>query len=274
MKRLEKATTPFRRALKFLGDGVWDIEMSSLTGLRRLGVKAVRVVHLVVKGFVDDQCPLHASSLTFSTLMSIVPVLAVSLALARGLGAGDNFEVWCREKAREVLIEKASTGVLVQPEAGSSAVAGQAGAVTVAVPEEVPAEELAGRMDNLIEQLFESIGNVSFAKLGGVGLLILVWSVVQVLGRVESSFNKVWGVTSGRPLFRKVLDYLSVLIIVPILAIAASSLPALSAISKLLDPSGSGHLTTIVAAVKMKGLIVVGMATGTDPDETVLTLFG
>lgn len=268
---LERIRTPLRRAMHFLGDGVWDVEMSSFTGLRRMGIKAVRVVHLVVKGFVEDQCPLHASSLTFSTLMSIVPVLAVSLALARGLGAGDNFEVWCREKARVVLIEKASVPVdAIAIHAKSPDAAVTNGGAVVAVPDKVPAEELASRMDNLIEQLFGSVRNVSFAKLGGVGLLILVWSVVQVLGRVESSFNKVWGVTTGRPLFRKILDYLSVLIIVPILAVAASSLPALTVISKFLDHSvgmdpaiGTPFATVVdmVVSVKMKGVIVVGMAT-------------
>jgi membrane protein len=252
----KNAKTPLQRVLDFVTEGVWDIEIGSLSRLHRFGVKTVRVVHLVVRGFVEDQCPLHAASLTFSTLMSIVPVLAVSLALASGFGAGNNFEVWCRAKAHEALIESgsgtnATVGVMAPSAAtGSGAIEG-----------DVPGAELSRRMDKMLEQIFDSVRNVSFAKLGGVGLLILVWSVVQVLGRVESSFNMVWGVAVGRPIHRKVLDYLSVLILVPILAIAASSLPAASAISKFLDPSISAHLTGILGSVRMQGVIVVGIAT-------------
>lgn len=259
---LHRAKTPLYRAWQFLVDGVWDIEMNSISRLRRLGVKAVRVVHLVVKGFIDNQCPLHASSLTFSTLMSVVPVLAVSLALARGFGAGENFEAWCRSKAHEVLMEKAgATNVLSEAGAQSPGATASKGSGAAASSGKVPDKELASRMDNLIEQVFSSVRNVSFAKLGGIGLLILLWSVVQVLGQVESSFNKVWGVTAGRPIHRKVLDYLSVLIIVPILAVAASSLPALSAISRYLNPSVAGGMTNVLNSVWMQGLIVVVMAT-------------
>ena len=75
-----------KRAWKFLAEDVWDVEPTSLSGLRRFGLNAVRVVQLVFRGYRKDECPLHASALTFSTLMSIVPVLALSLAMASGLG--------------------------------------------------------------------------------------------------------------------------------------------------------------------------------------------
>lgn len=261
MKRIVgQARASLLRAWQFMVDGVWDVELTSLSGLRRAGVKTVRVLNLVVKGFIDDQCPLHASSLTFSTLMSVVPVLAVSLALASGLGAGDNFEKWCRSKAHEIL-EKSGTPAISADDAGRPAAADKAAVTGLGVvPVKVQTQELAGRMDNLIQQVFDSVRNVSFAKLGGIGLLIVIWSVVQVLGQVEASFNKVWGVTASRPIHRKVLDYLSVLIIVPVLAIAASSLPALSAISRYI-PDVTGHMTSVLGSVVMQGLVVVSMTT-------------
>mgnify|MGYP001611678160 CR=1 FL=1 len=258
----DRAKTPFHRAWHYVADGVWDVDPTSLSKLRRFGVKTVRVAHLAVKGFIDDQCPLHASSLTFSTLMSIVPILAVSLAVASGLGAGKNFEQWCRDTAKEQ-ISKHSKDLNKPAAGGEQPIAAPAvkGGETAVPAARAPTEGLSETVDMVITWIFSSVGNVSFNKLGGVGLLILVWSVVQVLGRAESSFNKVWGVTAGRPLHRKILDYLSVLIIVPILAIAASSLPALSVISRHLDPALAGPLTGFLEAVKIQGLIVVAMTT-------------
>ncbi|MDP2989638.1 MAG: YhjD/YihY/BrkB family envelope integrity protein, partial [Kiritimatiellota bacterium] len=78
-----------QRAWHFMSEGIWEIEMHSLSRLKRLGINFVRVVFLVLKGFRDNECPLHAASLTYSSLMAIVPILALALALLRGLGAGD-----------------------------------------------------------------------------------------------------------------------------------------------------------------------------------------
>src|SRR3989339_892682 len=77
------------RAWKFVSEGIWEIEMNSLSRLKRLGINFIRIVFLVFKGFQDNECPLHAASLTYSSLMSIVPILALALAILRGLGAGE-----------------------------------------------------------------------------------------------------------------------------------------------------------------------------------------
>ena len=58
-----------RRAWRFAMDDVWDLDVGSLSGLRGLGVRTVRVISLVFQGFRDDECPIHAAALTFNTLM-------------------------------------------------------------------------------------------------------------------------------------------------------------------------------------------------------------
>ena len=61
----------------------------------------MRVVYLVVRGFREDECPLHASALTFETLLCLVPILALSLALARGLGDADTAKMRMRGMVSE-----------------------------------------------------------------------------------------------------------------------------------------------------------------------------
>ena len=86
-------------------------------------------------------------------------------------------------------------------------------------------ESMIGR---LIDRGFDIVARIDFRTLGGVGLLLLVWAVVGVLGNVEKTFNHVWGVTRTRSFVRKITDYLSVVIILPFLLAAASSLPVLA----------------------------------------------
>ena len=169
-----------------MSEGIWEIELSSLSRLKRLGINFVRVVFLVFKGFQDNECPLHAASLTYSSLMAIVPILALALAILRGLGAGD----WAEQRIAQSIVE------------------------------------MPLQFQEFVTNLFTYVKNTNFATLGGIGLVLLLWTVVQVLGCVEMSFNRVWGVTLPRRLMRKFSDYLSIVMVVPILMVAATTINA------------------------------------------------
>jgi len=169
-----------------MSEGIWEIELHSLSLLKRLGIKFVRIVFLVFKGFQDNECPLHAASLTYSSLMAIVPILALGLALLRGLGAGD----W----AEQHIIQSIAA--------------------------------MPNQFRDFVVNLFTYVKNTNFATLGGIGLLLLLWIVVDVLSCVEMSFNRVWGVTLPRRLMRKFSDYLSIIMVVPILMVAATTINA------------------------------------------------
>ena len=134
-QRIQKLKVRLRRGWRFLTEDIWDVELSSLSFIHRAGVKAVRVTQLVFRGFKEDQCPLHASALTFSTLMSIVPVLAVSLALARGFGAGDKAEEWFKGKVSEFTSELSAGSASTN---GSRMTGHRSAAQTVPSPWKVP----------------------------------------------------------------------------------------------------------------------------------------
>ncbi|MCC7299657.1 MAG: YihY family inner membrane protein [Verrucomicrobia bacterium] len=71
---------------QFLNHDLWELEPDSCTKPRRAGLKFLRVCMLVLKGFKEDKCPIHASSLTFTTVMAMVPLLVILFAIAKGFG--------------------------------------------------------------------------------------------------------------------------------------------------------------------------------------------
>ena len=69
--------------------------------------------------------------------------------------------------------------------------------------------------------------NTKGGAIAGVGVAVLFWSVMKVLGNIESAFNDIWGIKKGRSLGRKLADYFSVMMICPVLLITASSVTVL-----------------------------------------------
>jgi len=255
-----------RRAWRFILEDVWDIELSSLSWKRGFGIKALRVAFLVLKGFREDECPLHASALTFSTLMAIVPILALSLSLARVFGGDDlarsrvqgMISDWTRkfETSAEVAADDSTPVLPDKDDRRADAETGGDAAEGVLTP-----EELATQIENLVNEAFSKVQNISFTTLSGVGLVLLVWMVIAVLGRVEAAFNRVWGVTEGRSIWRCFTDYLSVVLILPFLVIAASSLPVADFATRFADESTAKVIRTFLGSGVLKDLTVVVMTT-------------
>jgi len=253
------------RLYRFAVNDIWDIELSSLSAIRRLGVATLRVVHLVVKGFRDDECPLHASALTYSTLMAIVPVLALSLALARVFGGDD----LARDKIKGIVAEWTvrfeQAAIDMSPGAGDVTPAGtrEAGTgVDSAVEAPLTATEstlLARRIQHAVDGIFDRVAGISFAALGGVGLIILLWTVVAVLGTVEGTFNRVWGVSVGRSIWRRFTDYIAVVVVLPFLAIAASTFPVVEYVMRFLRPEYAEQVRLFLLSDALKNITVILM---------------
>lgn len=257
MKWRKKAS----RGWHYITEGVWDVELSSLSVRRRFGIGAIRVLHLIWRGFREDECPLHASALTFTSLMSIVPVLALSLALARGLGGDDAAKTWIRARVADwtdtFQHAKEQADRLSHPHA--EVAAGMARAVStnsityaLADDDSVDPAVLAAQINRMVEAGFSKMDNVSFGALGGVGLALLVWMVIAVLGQVESSFNTVWGITVERSLWRKFTDYLSILLILPFLLLVASSLPIADYVTRYLNPASAQVVNHVLGSGLLK----------------------
>ncbi|MBI3986982.1 MAG: YihY family inner membrane protein [Lentisphaerae bacterium] len=176
----------FQRLWHFIGEGIWDVELSSMSRARRIGINAIRIVQLVLRGVRENNCFLHASALTYNSLLAIVPILALALSLLRGFGAG------------EIAEQRIRAAVSTMPE----------------------------QFQEFIDKILAYVGHTNFTAIGGIGLIMLLWVVVQMLGSVEDSFNTIWGVKVPRRMLRKFSDYLSVVVIVPVLVIGATTINA------------------------------------------------
>jgi membrane protein len=172
-----------RKTLTFIKDDIWRIPTRKLSPRKSLFVNQLRIVLLAFRGFAEDQCQLRASALTFYTLLSIVPVVAMAFGIAKGF------------KMEELLQKQ-----LEERFAGH--------------------EEVMQRVLDFSHSLLEETrGGV----IAGMGVLILFWTVVKLLGNIESSFNDIWGIREGRSLTRKFSDYLAIMLICPILLAIAGS---------------------------------------------------
>ncbi len=171
---------------QFFRHEVWTYDLSSLTGIKALVMRLFLVSRLVVKGFRDDNLTVQASALTFTSLMSLVPLLAIALSLLKGLGAGDEF------------IQRIHTNI-----------------------DDMPVE-----FQSFIEQMLDIVNRTNFWALGWVAVVVLFFAVIQMMGSIEASFNDVWGIRSSRAYWRRVVNYLSIIVIVPVLILLAFAINA------------------------------------------------
>ena len=281
------------RIRKFLQTDIWDVEMTALDRMRRILVRTARVLLLVLQGFRRDECVLHASSLTFMSLLSFIPVLAIAFSMARAFGEPnllrdrlkDGLHEWLDagvEKA-EPLAEEAESAAEEESSAESSPADGTGSAAegesapdngegattdptaesghaallglpTDALPEDPVTTD---RLDELIDLAFDRIEKLKFGALGGIGVVLLLWTVISVLGQVEKAFNRVWGVTEQRTFYNKFTDYLSVVVVVPLLLTALSTIPASRMLTQISSASNGTPVVALTAPVRL--LRSVGM---------------
>lgn len=168
----------------FLVEDLWRIRLEEQPRHTSIWVKILRVLVLSVREFSKNKCLLRASALTFYTLLSIVPILAMAFGIAKGFGLDRMLE----ERVREQF--QAHQEVLSQ-------------VITFA--------------RNMLD-------NTKGGLVAGVGVILLFWSVIKVLGNIEQSFNEIWGIKKSRTLARKFSDYLSFMLIGPVMFIMASSM--------------------------------------------------
>ena len=173
-----------KKIFQFLKSDLWRIRLKDLTPKKSFWLKQLRILTLSFQEFYKDKCILRASALTFYTLLSIVPLLALGFGIAKSFGL---------EKELAQHIYKAFQ----------------------------EHKEVADKIINFSNKLLE---NTKEGIIAGVGIIILFWTVIKVLGNIEASFNDIWGVKRPRSWGRKFSDYLAFMMVAPIIFIAASSM--------------------------------------------------
>jgi membrane protein len=171
------------RIISFMRTDIWRMRLKDFPRSKSFLIKQLRILLLAVRGFDEDKCALRASALTFFSLLSIVPVLAMAFGIAKGFGF---------QRVLESQLLSYSQGY----------------------------EELMAKVIGFAKALLE---NTQGGVVAGAGVALLFWSVTKVLGNIEDSLNTIWGIKKPRALGRKFSDYLSAILICPILFIVSSS---------------------------------------------------
>lgn len=183
---MANVVTVLKKGWVFLTKQLWVVRLDKLNKRHGFLVKQIRVFSLSIKGFNEDNCLTRATALTFYTLFSIVPVLALMFAIAKGLGYDQDLK-------RQI-------------------------------------SEGASQYSTVLNQAFIYADSMLASAKGGViagfGAVLLLWSVMSLLINIESSFNDIWEIKQGRTWYRKVTDYLTIMIIAPIFLIISGGLTA------------------------------------------------
>jgi membrane protein len=180
---VKKFKENIRRFIHFITIDIWRIPLEELPKRKSFLYRQLRMILLAYRGFKEDRVQLRASALTYYTMLSFVPVLALIFGIARGFG-----------------IES-----LIQEELMKNF--------------EGQREILQWTLDFAQRMLEMTRGG----WIAGIGLLILFWSVLQVLGNIENAFNQIWQISKSRSYVRKLSDYFAILLFAPVLMILAGS---------------------------------------------------
>lgn len=171
------------RLLRFLKIDIWNIPSRQLSGKKSFFLRQLKMILLAAHGVWDDRLQLRASALTYYTLLAIVPIMAMAFAIAKGFGF-------------ESMLERQ----LLQEFPGQEEVLRQV--VTYA--------------HNLLER-------TRGGMMAGIGVIFLFWAAINVLGQLERSLNDIWDVKKSRSIWRKFSDYLTIMVLSPVLVILSSS---------------------------------------------------
>jgi len=173
-----------QRTADFIKHDIWRIRRTKLPPGKSFFINLLRVLILSVRGFDEDKCSLRASALTFYSLISIVPVVAMAFGIAKGFG----FEKMLEEQLRGKLVGH---------------------------------EDILVKVMQFSHSLLE---NTRGGLIAGIGVVVLFWAVLKVLGQIEYSFNDIWGIKERRTIGRMLADYLSIMLICPVIVILSGSM--------------------------------------------------
>lgn len=176
---ITKIKTLVERLFHFLSIGIWRIDTNGLGRLRAISYNIIKSFVLTYRSLNWSLVNTRASALTYSTLLSIVPLLAVLFAVARGFGFQN-------------IVQSELFGYFQ----------GQEQALSTAM--------------RFIDKSLEYAQGGIFL---GIGIVLLLYTVLNLMSNIEENFNSTWGIKNGRSYYRQFTDYTGLLLVAPILLV-------------------------------------------------------
>ena len=175
-----------RKIIDNVADKLWQQPVELQPVWKKYGLYAARLLFRVSNDITDGHITLRAMSLVFTTLLAIVPLLAVSFSVLKGFGVHNQLE--------PVLLN------LLAP--------------------------LGEKGIEITEKIIGFVENIKVGVLGSLGLGLLFYSAISLIQKVESAFNHIWHLKHSRSMLRRVSDYLSVMVVGPVLLFTSLGLNA------------------------------------------------
>lgn len=163
---------------KYCSTGVWNDTRKTL------GVRIIKILNLSVRSFMDRSLQIRSMALTYSTLLAIVPALALLVAIGRGFGLQD----------------------VLQNE------------LYVLFPSQ---HKMFSTFMQFVDSYLTHSTQGLFV---GVGIIVLLYTIISLLSSIEDAFNIIWDIKRERSFFRKFTDYITICLMVPVLLICSSGL--------------------------------------------------
>ncbi len=142
------------KIITFFSSAIWQADINALPKSRAILLKPARILVLTLKGYINDHCALRASALTFYSLLSVVPVVAMAFGISKGFGLEQRLEKQLYQRF-----------------------AGQ--------------EEILSKIIDFAHSLLE---NTKGGLIAGIGVALLFWSAIKVLSHIEGALNAIWKV--------------------------------------------------------------------------------
>jgi membrane protein len=223
MARRHERRAALRELKHYFGRTIWRPVPAGATTVQRAVRRSCRFLYLIARGFRDDRVLVRAPALTLTTLLALVPLLALVLSVASGF----DLQRPALDHLRKLLTDFVAVG-----------------------------------QQDVVETVITYVEKTRLGTLGGVGLAILLWAAINLLSTIEGSFNDIWAVTKRRPLHRRVVDYLGVVVVFPVLLFASTGLTATASASSIVErlqqaPLLSGALET---GAQLLPILIVGAA--------------
>ena len=176
----------------------------------------------LIMSFLNNKCSMHAAGLTYFALLAIIPVLCCVLVAAKACKVDQiaREQINMRIDAFIEEIEKGQDDKIAQYLPSKSDEERE--------KKRIAAKELATTARNISSELFKRVEQFDVGTLGWIGFGFLLWTVISSLASVESSFNQIWDVPEARKIWKRAYMYLFIMIVLPVLATVAMSLPVLN----------------------------------------------
>lgn len=181
--KLSSLRFKIKQAIEFVERDLWKIPLKQLPPRKSFWIKQLRIFVLAVRQFQEDNLHIRASSLTYFTLLAIVPVVAMAFGIAKGFG----LEIFLENQLRDVFTGR---------------------------------EEVFDWIMEFSESMLETTQGGLIAV---IGFVILIYTIVITLVYVENTFNDIWQIKKARPFSRKVSDYFAMMFVAPLFLILSSA---------------------------------------------------